>query len=124
MPEGATRILAFAGETPNAILDLPTYRSASARLEALVASETPLNATFAAGQRDSQALRRRPVALSRDLTLIAAGACEVIALDGPFARFEDLDGLRANAAAARACGFNGKIAIDPKQVEIINEIFG
>jgi citrate lyase subunit beta / citryl-CoA lyase len=34
-----------------------------------------------------------------------------------------MDGLRAEALAARRDGFAGKIALDPAQVGIINDVF-
>jgi citrate lyase beta subunit len=44
-------------------------------------------------------------------------------LDSVFADIRDLDGLRANAHAAKAMGFQGKLAIHPDQVEIIQDVF-
>jgi citrate lyase subunit beta / citryl-CoA lyase len=43
--------------------------------------------------------------------------------DGVWARFRDLDGLRAEARLARRLGFFGKSAIHPDQVPVINEVF-
>ena len=45
------------------------------------------------------------------------------AIDAPFADARDAEGLRAEALAARRDGFAGKMAIDPAQVGVINEIF-
>ena len=44
--------------------------------------------------------------------------------DGVWARYDDPDGLRAEAARARRLGFWGKSAIHPSQVPVINEVFG
>jgi len=54
---------------------------------------------------------------------IAAHAADLDAIDGPYAAFRDLDGLRGSAIRARALGFDGKWCIHPDQVEIVNEIF-
>jgi citrate lyase subunit beta/citryl-CoA lyase len=43
--------------------------------------------------------------------------------DGPFTRFKDPDGCRADAIAARQLGYVGKAAIHPNQVAILNEVF-
>ena len=51
---------------------------------------------------------------------VAAGAQPI---DTVFIDFRDLDGLRAEAAAAARDGFTGKLAIHPDQVEIINAAF-
>ena len=52
--------------------------------------------------------------------LIAAG---VLALDTPYFRFRDPEGLQRNAMASRKIGFKGKFAIHPAQIDIINATF-
>jgi citrate lyase subunit beta / citryl-CoA lyase len=64
-----------------------------------------------------------PLRSARDLTVLAATAAGVAAIDTAFADAHDVDGLRAEAAAARRDGFAGKMAIDPVQAPVINEIF-
>ncbi len=54
---------------------------------------------------------------------IAAHAAGIGAIDGPYAAFRDLDGLRASAQAARALGFDGKWCIHPDQIAVVNEVF-
>jgi citrate lyase subunit beta/citryl-CoA lyase len=51
----------------------------------------------------------------------AAGALWVI--DGAFMNLADDRALDAEAHLARTCGFNGKVAIHPRQVATINAIF-
>lgn len=63
------------------------------------------------------------VAFARSQLCIAARAAEILALDTPFFRFRDEDGLRANSAAAKQTGFKGKFAIHPAQIEPINAAF-
>jgi citrate lyase subunit beta/citryl-CoA lyase len=53
----------------------------------------------------------------------AARAHGVQAIDGPWGQVRDLDGLRQAAARAAAIGFDGKWALNPQQVEVINEAF-
>jgi citrate lyase subunit beta/citryl-CoA lyase len=45
------------------------------------------------------------------------------AIDGPFAAFRDVEGTRAAARRARLLGMDGKWAIHPSQIELINELF-
>ena len=40
-----------------------------------------------------------------------------------FTDLNDVDGLRRDCRRARGLGFRGKMAIHPKQIEIINETF-
>jgi citrate lyase subunit beta/citryl-CoA lyase len=47
----------------------------------------------------------------------------VAAIDTAFRDIPDLEGLRAEALAARREGFTGKIARDPAQVGVINDVF-
>ena len=55
--------------------------------------------------------------------LLAATSARVAAIDTAFPNIRDLDGLRAEALAARRDGFTGKMAFDPAQVGIINDVF-
>jgi citrate lyase subunit beta/citryl-CoA lyase len=120
LPDGTLRVLAFATQTPGAIFGLPSYRGASARLDGLVWTFSPLDAALGASPTRRAA---GPLALARNLTLFAARAAGVRAIDAPFPAGGDLDGLRAEAQAARADGFDGKAALDPDQVAVINEVF-
>jgi len=63
------------------------------------------------------------VAYPRSITCVAARAAGVLALDTPYFRFRDPQGLQQNALAARKIGFKGKFAIHPAQIDIINATF-
>jgi citrate lyase subunit beta/citryl-CoA lyase len=54
---------------------------------------------------------------------IAAGEAGVWAYDGAWAKFDDAEGYRREAEAARRLGYLGKSAIHPSQVPLANEIF-
>jgi citrate lyase subunit beta/citryl-CoA lyase len=55
--------------------------------------------------------------------VVAAAAARVQALDHVHPAIQDLDGLREAARDARELGFQGKWAIHPAQVPVINEVF-
>jgi citrate lyase subunit beta/citryl-CoA lyase len=55
--------------------------------------------------------------------LVAGRAAGVRVIDGPFADFRDLEGLRAAARRARALGYDGKWCIHPAQIPVVNEVF-
>ena len=57
------------------------------------------------------------------VSAVAARAAGVPALDTPYFSFRDEQGLRENIEASKQCGFKGKFAIHPAQVEIINGAF-
>ena len=55
--------------------------------------------------------------------VIACRAAGIRPVDGPYADFRDPDGLRWSARRASALGFEGKWAIHPDQIEVLNEVF-
>jgi len=63
------------------------------------------------------------LAFARSAICIAARAAGVIALDTPYFRFRDQDGLREHSRHSRNTGFKGRFAIHPAQTDTINECF-
>jgi citrate lyase subunit beta/citryl-CoA lyase len=63
------------------------------------------------------------LAYARATLCTAARAAGVAALDTPYFKFRDLDGLRSTSLAAKDLGFRGRFAIHPDQVATINECF-
>src|SRR3954453_22696596 len=55
--------------------------------------------------------------------VVAARAAGLQAIDGPYARVGDDEGLRERSALARALGIDGKWTIHPGQIAIVNEVF-
>jgi citrate lyase beta subunit len=55
--------------------------------------------------------------------VMAAKAHGLMAIDAPYGNFRDPDGLRRSAVMASALGCDGKWAIHPDQIDIINEVF-
>jgi citrate lyase subunit beta/citryl-CoA lyase len=60
---------------------------------------------------------------ARSALCVAACAAGVAALETPYFKLRDPEGLRASSAAARRLGFRGRFAIHPEQIEAINECF-
>jgi citrate lyase beta subunit len=60
-------------------------------------------------------------ALSR--IVMAAKANGLLAIDAPYGHFKDIEGLQKSAVMASALGCDGKWAIHPTQLEIINRVF-
>jgi citrate lyase subunit beta / citryl-CoA lyase len=123
VPDGATRIIAMA-DTARALLSMASYRGSSRRLAGIVWSVASLRADIGAEtDRDPSGAYASVFRLARDFTLLAAASAGVVAIDAAFADVRDPDGLRAEAIIARRDGFAGKMAIDPAQVGVINDIF-
>src|SRR5439155_12234611 len=55
--------------------------------------------------------------------LIAARHAGLQAIDGPYLVMKDLDGFREMAMRARALGYDGKWALHPGQIDVLNEVF-
>jgi citrate lyase subunit beta/citryl-CoA lyase len=60
---------------------------------------------------------------ARERVVIAAAAAGVDAVDTLFTEFADDDGLRADARVSARLGFDGKLAIHPRQVPIVHAAF-
>jgi citrate lyase subunit beta/citryl-CoA lyase len=121
---GATKILPVATETPASLFALGDYGRAGARLAALAwGAEDLSTAVGATTAVDEHGAWRPPYELARSLTLLAAAAAGVPAIDTVHTNVADLDGLARAAALAAADGFAGKLAIHPDQVDVINAAF-
>lgn len=125
LASGPIRILPVATETPIAPFRLGDFANAGlTRLAGLTWGAEDLSAAMGAstnlGPDGKWAFTYQ---LVRSLTLMAAHASGVPAIDTLYVDFHDDEGLRAASQAARAEGFSGRIAIHPAQVAGINESF-
>jgi citrate lyase subunit beta / citryl-CoA lyase len=124
LPEGSIKILALATETASALFLCGTYRGASPRLAAITWGAEDLSAELGAEtNRDAAGRFTSPYWLARNLSLAAAAAARVQAIDTVYADFRNMEGLREESLEARRDGFTAKLAIHPAQVPIINEVF-
>jgi citrate lyase subunit beta/citryl-CoA lyase len=60
---------------------------------------------------------------ARSTVCTAARAADVLALDTPYFRFKDLEGLRKHSLVSRSLGFKGRFAIHPGQTDTINQCY-
>lgn len=122
-PVGATKIVAIATETAEAVFALGHYKGSSPRLEAVTWGAEDLSACIGGSNRTIDGAYDGPYQLARSLCLLAAAAAGIAALDTIYTDFRDPVGLEAECAAARRSGFIGKMAIHPAQIAAINEAF-
>lgn len=114
-------------ETARGLENVPRIAAASDRAETLIFGPVDLAADL-----------RLPSLRSGDLRedypgdfwhhfhatlLVAARAHGLQAVDGPYVQVRDLDGLRRFAARSAALGYDGKWALNPAQVEVLNEVY-
>jgi citrate lyase subunit beta/citryl-CoA lyase len=117
-----TRLWAMI-ETPRAVLDIEKIASAAddraSRLEVLVLGPNDI-----AKSTRARLTPGRPALLSwLSAGVLAARVHNIEIIDGIYNDFNDLDGLRREAAQGRDFGFDGKMLIHPGQIAPVNEIF-
>jgi citrate lyase subunit beta/citryl-CoA lyase len=124
-PMGSTSIIVIATETPVSLFQLHSYAESSSRLEALTWGAEDLSAAVgSSANRDADGRTwTSPYRLARDLTLFAAAAAGVEAIDTVFVNLKDPEGLALEARAAARDGFTAKMAIHPGQIPAINAAF-
>ena len=119
-----TRILPIATETPAAIFALGSYGGASERLCGLSWGVEDLSAAVGATTARETDGRYTPLFETvRALTLFAARAAGVPAIETIFPALHDEQGLKAYAGRGRRDGFSGMLVIHPAQIAIINMAF-
>ncbi|WP_293678452.1 CoA ester lyase [uncultured Phenylobacterium sp.] len=125
IPPGSIRILPIVTEVPTAPFRLGDYAEAGLpRLWGLTWGAEDLAAAIGASTNlDPAGGWAFTYQMVRSLTLLAAHAAGVQAIETLYVDFRDSEGLAASCAAARREGFTGRIAIHPAQVAVINAGF-
>jgi len=122
LPVGGIRVLALVTETAASLAQMD-YGAAPARLLALCFGAEDLSADLGIAPRGSGQAYAAPVAAARAMTVLAAAAAGVAALDTPWPDPRDPAGLATEAQQAAADGFAGKLCIHPGQVEAVAAAF-
>lgn len=114
-------ILPIASETPAAVFQLGTFGAAADRLLGLTWGAEDLPSSIGAiTAREADGRYTPPYEVVRSLTLFAAHAAGVAAIETVFPNVADSDGLADYVRRGRRDGFTGMMAIHPAQVPIIN----
>ena len=119
------------GILPGTVKIIPWIESAAGVLSAsAIAAASSRVVAMAFGAEDftnDMGLQRteggEEVAFPRAMIPIVARAAGIVALDTPYVRFRDAEGLRKEAESAASLGYKGKFAIHPAQLETINQVF-
>lgn len=117
-PQGTIRLLVLI-ETAKGVMNLDAIAQASQRLEALLFGAEDFVVDLGV-QRSRDGWE---VFYARSAVVTVAAAYELQAIDTVFVDLHDLAGLEAECEFVRQLGFEGKMAIHPRQVEIINRVF-
>ncbi len=118
------RLLVIATETPASVLALGDYSAVARHLAGLAWGGEDLAAYLGArSNREPGGAYTSPYRMVRDMTLIAAKAAGVPALDAVHTDFRDLDACAREARDAARDGFGGKLCIYPAQVPAVRRAF-
>ena len=124
MARATVKIVVVATETATAMFNLGSYAPAHERLAGLTWGAEDLGAVVGSSlNKQPDGDWTQPYRVVRSLCLFAAAAAEVAKIDTLYADFSDPAGLEESCRASQRDGFNGRIAIHPDQVEIINRCF-
>jgi citrate lyase subunit beta/citryl-CoA lyase len=124
IPNGATRLLPIATETPEGLLNIREIAIASPRIVGISWGVEDLGAAMGLARvRDAEGRYLDIPRHARVMCAVAAAAAGVESIDTVYTDIADLDGLRRECEEGVAMGFAGKISIHPGQIPVINAAF-
>lgn len=106
-------------ETAMGVENAYASASASDRVGAIFLGAEDLTADL----RCKRTKESREIEYARQRMVVAGRAANVDVYDTPFTDVNDDEGIRKDAAVAKAMGFTGKASISPRHVDVINEVF-
>jgi len=104
-------------ESTDGLANVQEIAKASDRIDSLLFGAVDMSADLRAAKTWETLL------YARSRVVHAAARFGLDLLDVPYLTLDDPDGLEEEASAAAALGFNGKAAIHPSQIPIINRVF-
>lgn len=121
---GGIRVVPMVTETAGALLSMASFTPPPSRASAFTWGAEDLATELGAlGNRDAAGEYEMPYALAATLTLYAASAAGLPALDTVDTEIRDVAAVERRARASRRSGFVGKLAIHPAQVAALNAAF-
>jgi len=115
---GSLRLLPWI-ETAQAIVNVNAICAASERTVAVAFGGEDFTNDMGVERLEDES----QIAYARQALCIAARAAHVLAVDTPYFKLRNPDGLRENALHAKSIGFKGKFAIHPEQIDALNDCF-
>src|SRR5687767_4513230 len=118
LPVGSLRLLPWI-ETAEAIVNVNAICRASERIVAVAFGGEDFTNDMGMERLEDES----QIGYARQALTVAARAAHVLALDTPYFKLRNPDGLRDNALKAKSIGFKGKFAIHPEQIDTLNDCF-
>jgi citrate lyase subunit beta/citryl-CoA lyase len=120
MEVGGVRMLA-AIESAAGLINAPSIASADPRVAGIMFGAEDYALDVGLGtRRENEAAE---LIYARSAIVVAATAARVSSIDGVFPDLDNPDGLLKETIQARNLGFTSKSTFNPRQIEVINEIF-
>jgi len=106
-------------ETPQGIIEAYSIAQADKRVVALALGAEDYTAALGAKRTEAGT----EIFTARSLVVNAAAAAGIQSIDTPFTDANDEPGLLEDTVVSKQVGFKGKMAINPRQVDIIHGVF-
>ncbi len=106
-------------ETPRGIVEAYPIAKSHQRVVALALGAED----YTAGLGATRTREGQEIFTARTLVINAAAAASIQSIDTPFTDANDDEGLRADTELCRHLGFNGKLSINPRQIDVIHDVF-
>jgi len=118
-------------ETAQGLLNAAQIAASSVRIQTLVFGIADYSASVGArlvsisghGEKEEELYPGHRWHFPLSQMVMSAKAYGSMAIDAPYGNFKDVDGLRKAAVMSCALGCDGKWAIHPAQIDVINEVF-
>ncbi len=115
---GSIRLIALL-ETPQGIAQAHNIAGTGKRLSALALGAEDYTASLGA----TRSRYGEEIFFARMMVINAAAAASIQSIDTPFTDVDDIDGLQQDTVLAKKLGFKGKLVINPRQIDVIHEVF-
>lgn len=106
-------------ETPRGIMEAYGIAKAHPRVVGLALGAEDYTASLGANRTKEGTEIFTP----RTMLINAAAAAEIQSIDTPYTDANDEEGLLTDTKLAKQLGFKGKLAINPRQIEMIHSVF-
>jgi len=106
-------------ETAMGLVDIKNIVESSHLIDGLILGAEDLSSDL--GIRRSKS--NKEIEYARYVIATTARAFRIDAIDTPYTDIDDFEGLARDTAFAKSLGFCGRLAINPRQVETLHEVF-
>jgi citrate lyase, beta subunit len=116
--EGRTQIMA-AIESAKGVMNAFAIAAASPRMMGIALGAED----YCANLKTTRSKTGTELLYARETIVVAARAAGIDALDTVYTDLNDMDSFREEVALVKQLGFDGKSIINPRQIEVVNEVY-